>query len=710
MPFGTDYSAAVQHPVYCFSDLNLRQATVRTTKTGRPEVMSGQYSVVFPMTSAMGKALAVKCFTRDAPNQLRRYELIQDGLSKLRPQWATDFVFQSTGIKVGGSDYPILKMDWVDGISLITWLDAHNGDAAAIAQLAVQFDQLVKELSDARIAHGDLQHGNILVLANGKLRLVDYDGIYLPGLGLDNIPSEEFGLPEYQPPSRTAADYGPAMDRFSAWLISLSLKALAVDPTLWGQLNPGLGEYLLLNRDDFADPSSSQRMAVLYAHPKKQVRELAERICALLPLRLSTMPDLSTAPPWVPPRSNPNLSPLPPNPPPGPGLIPRPLPPLSRPPFHSPPAPAPPLAPGRPPVVIRPVRRRQGPITAAIAAGLAIVALLIYVLWPSASSPPPKYLVGDMQGHGAYITSIAFSPNGAMIASAGADDTFNWSNIDGSNAGHDGGFAGPCSAVAFTPDNSTIVAGCSTGVQAWVFGAPANGDGSGLGNAPAQINDLVFSPDHGGQADHFAVATAQGVELWPYSPNDSDDECCTTLPSSSSTVNVAYSPSGQLLAGVSMTSVNGSGRIEIWDVGTGKLLTSFADPYAIEVAFSSDGNTLAISTDTGIQFWNVTTRSLATGIKYGPLNSFGPGGALAYSPDGSILAFADGWNKIGLWSLASSKLVGSLAASVSGQGLVYSLTFSPNSMYLASGGGNQVCNGACDDPSVHLWDVSSFTQ
>jgi hypothetical protein len=119
----------------------------------------------------------------------------------------------------------------------------------------------------------------------------------------------------------------------------------------------------------------------------------------------------------------------------------------------------------QPPVVPRPARRRWSLTDTAIVAGFALVALLIYVLWPGPSAPPPKYLVADMQSHGSYITSIAFSPNGNTIASAGADDAFDWSNIDGSNAGHSGSYVGPCDAVAFAPDNSQIIAGCSTGVQ-----------------------------------------------------------------------------------------------------------------------------------------------------------------------------------------------------------------------------------------------------
>jgi WD40 repeat protein len=355
---------------------------------------------------------------------------------------------------------------------------------------------------------------------------------------------------------------------------------------------------------------------------------------------------------------------------------------------------------------------RTGLLLTSIAAGLAIIAILAYILWPS--TPPPKYLVSDVQSHGAYIASVTISPNTAMVASAGADNAFAWSNVDGSGAGQAGGYAASCSAVAYTPDNVFLIAGCGADLLAWTVGDPSGNSPTDLGSTDGSVNAIAFSPNQSGGKDPFVVATSKGAELWTYSPNNGNFDEYHTLSPSSSVVSIAYSandgPDGTLLAGLSKPQVYGSGSIEIWDVGTGKLMTSFADPYALGVAFSPDGNTLAISTLTGIQFYNVTTGRLAMAIKYGPYDPLGPGGALAYSPDGAILAFADGWNKIGLWNLASGKLVGSLPASGSGEGLVYSLAFSSDSTYLASGGGNSSCSGACDDPSVHIWNVSSFTQ
>lgn len=396
-----------------------------------------------------------------------------------------------------------------------------------------------------------------------------------------------------------------------------------------------------------------------------------------------------------------------------PGGLPAPAPPPRPPraPIPRPPAPPPPVRPPpRPPVVVRPARNRRRAVTAVIAAALAAVAILAYVLWPS--TPLPKYLVRDLQGHGAYITSVAFSPNDAMVASAGADNAFDWSNGDGSGAGHAGGYSAICGAVSYTPDNAFLIAGCGADLSVWTVGDPSGNSPTDVGNTAGQVNGIAFSPTQSSQGGPFAVATAKGVELWTYSSGGSSGNASfdshTTLTPDTGVNSVAYSPNGQLLAGLSKTAIYGTGRIEIWNIQTDKLLTSFSDPYALQVAFSPDGSTLAISTLTSIQFWNVATGRLSTPIKYGPYDPLGPGGALAYSPDGAILAFADGWNKIDLWSLADHKLVGSLPASASGQGLVFSLAFTPDSTWLASAGGSDSC-GNCDDPSVHIWDVSSFT-
>ena len=219
---------------------------------------------------------------------MQRYERISARLSTLKPWWATDFQYIPQGIQVEASPYPVLRMNWVNGCTLTHWISQHTNRPAAITKLAHCFDEMVHDLSNSGLAHGDLQAGNLLVTDDGQLHLVDYDGMYVPGL--DGLPPDEVGHPDYQPPSRSQNDYGPAMDRFSAWLISLSLKILAAAPELWDQLNPAHDEYLLLNRHDFLDLNSSSRLAALCSHQDMEVRRLAQVTRQIL-----SLPPVTTA-------------------------------------------------------------------------------------------------------------------------------------------------------------------------------------------------------------------------------------------------------------------------------------------------------------------------------------------------------------------------------------------------------------------------------
>ena len=290
-PTGFQYQEAVQHPERCFSDPDLRSASFERMVMGLPKMISGNFASVFPMTSEAGHQYAVKCFTREVPHQLQRYMLIDAYLSKLQPWWAADFQFIPDGIQVEASRYPILRMNWVNGLTLERWISDSINQPGAITGLALRFDDMIRHLAAAGMAHGDLQAGNLLVAANGALHLVDYDGMYVPGL--DGLPAGEAGHPDYQPPGRCLADYGPGMDRFSAWLISLSLRILAADPGLWDQLNPGRDEYLLLNRSDLADLRSSPRFSVLSSHRNVEVRRLANMARDILTLPLAAIPALA---------------------------------------------------------------------------------------------------------------------------------------------------------------------------------------------------------------------------------------------------------------------------------------------------------------------------------------------------------------------------------------------------------------------------------
>ncbi|WP_149825093.1 protein kinase domain-containing protein [Streptomyces tailanensis] len=290
-PTGANYAEALQHPEVCFRDPGLKHGTVQQTPVLGPKAISGNFASVFSVTAPDGQRYALKCFTRDSTSLTRRYTAISSALGALSHAWSVGFEFLDEGVLVAGEWYPVVKMAWVQGTDLLNWLDRNRTDTAAVQALADRFLALVADLDKAGIAHGDLQHGNILVASDGTLRLVDYDGMYVPALKGEK--ATENGHRNYQSPSRTAADFGPAMDRFSAWVIQLSLLAVAADPGLWTQLHDPHGEFLILSEADFTEPAMSLAWPVLLGHPDERVRAVATRVKNLLGKPCAALPALT---------------------------------------------------------------------------------------------------------------------------------------------------------------------------------------------------------------------------------------------------------------------------------------------------------------------------------------------------------------------------------------------------------------------------------
>ncbi|WP_367127952.1 hypothetical protein [Saccharothrix sp. HUAS TT1] len=303
-PSGGAYVEALQDTALCFRGTDLAGAEVRVDALGRPRAISGNFASVFSVTGVDGARYAVKCFTRAAPEQAARYRAIGEHLAGLDDDWTVGFEYVGQGVLVQGAWYPVLRMEWVEAVNLTRWIGQHVHDPAAISGVAERFADLVADLAAAGVGHGDLQHGNLLVTADGSLKLVDYDGVYVPALA--GLPAAETGHRNYQSPDRTAADFGPEVDRFSAWVVYLSLVALATDPPLWSQLRDEDAEHLLLAESDFADPAGSFRLAVLTGHPDARLRGLAERFRDILlhhraaPPPLEPVREGAAAPPSAP--------------------------------------------------------------------------------------------------------------------------------------------------------------------------------------------------------------------------------------------------------------------------------------------------------------------------------------------------------------------------------------------------------------------------
>jgi hypothetical protein len=278
-PSGATYVEALQNTGLCFRGTDLAGADVRVDALGRPRAISGNFASVFSLT-VDGVRYAIKCFTREAREQATRYRAVGEHLARLDDDWTVGFDYIGKGILVDGTWYPVLRMEWVEAVSLIRWIDQNIDDSEALAHVAARFARLVAELAAAGIGHGDLQHGNLLITDDGSVKLVDYDGMYVPALA--GLPAAETGHRNYQSPDRTAAEFGPEIDRFSSWVVYLSLVGLAVDPSLWRQLRDEDAEHLLLAESDFTGPAGSFRLVTLTCHPDPRLRGLAVRFQEIL--------------------------------------------------------------------------------------------------------------------------------------------------------------------------------------------------------------------------------------------------------------------------------------------------------------------------------------------------------------------------------------------------------------------------------------------
>ncbi|HEY9793093.1 MAG TPA: protein kinase family protein [Candidatus Obscuribacterales bacterium] len=254
---------------------------------GLPKPRSGSFASVYHL-QADGGHWAVRCFLHHFGDQQQRYEEIGRFLAEQPLPYMVDFRFLSRGIFIHGQWFPILKMAWVDGEQLNDWIESHCHDAKAIEGIRDRFVELCHELSVSGIAHGDLQHGNILVVAD-KLKLVDYDGIYLETIKA--LGSNELGHRNYQHPQRSRDHFASHLDRFSAWSIYTSLYCLSRDPLLWHRLCGG-DECLLFRHQDYKDPAQSTTFRVLEHHELSDIRRCARQLRRLLQLPLEEQPAL----------------------------------------------------------------------------------------------------------------------------------------------------------------------------------------------------------------------------------------------------------------------------------------------------------------------------------------------------------------------------------------------------------------------------------
>lgn len=273
-PNKDDYLRAVQHPE-SFTSEDLRRARFVVHPVWQiPTPAAGSSAVVFKAVVG-GREQALRFLTRPDAARRDRYEALRDHFVG---HGLVDCValasWQDDAIRVNGRTWPVVRMEWVNGRTLNQHVDqlVEWSDTVALAELAATWRGLVDRLQRARFAHGDLQHGNVLVDEHGTPRLVDFDCAWLERF-TGQPPPPETGHRNYQPAARP---WGRWMDTFSGLVVYLSLLALSKNPAPWRVLHTG--ENLLLRRDDFRPPFQTPAWWHLASIRDPELDEVAARL------------------------------------------------------------------------------------------------------------------------------------------------------------------------------------------------------------------------------------------------------------------------------------------------------------------------------------------------------------------------------------------------------------------------------------------------
>ena len=201
---------------------------------GNPVMSSGNFAVVFKMKDVnTDKLYAVKCFTREQEGRAEAYKQISETISEMdKSSYLLSVTYYEKELFVDSTqtdetEFPILLMDWVDGLSLDAYTNKISDNKIKLEQLADNFQELVCWLLMQPFAHGDLKPDNILIKDDGSIILLDYDGMYVPSMA--GQVSRENGTPFYKYPLMKKIDFNSHIDDYAALKILLILKAMAVE-------------------------------------------------------------------------------------------------------------------------------------------------------------------------------------------------------------------------------------------------------------------------------------------------------------------------------------------------------------------------------------------------------------------------------------------------------------------------------------------------
>ena len=315
-----------------------------------------------------------------------------------------------------------------------------------------------------------------------------------------------------------------------------------------------------------------------------------------------------------------------------------------------------------------------------------IPACLILGIASTTSAQTPT----GFKGHTDLVHSVAVSPDGKQLATAGFDSLVKlWDMATGKNTATLTGHTGPVYCVAYRPDGKAL-ASSSQDKTIRLWNLADNKTTQEIKTHTDIVDQIAFSPD----GKYLASGSAdKSVRLW----NATDGKEVKNLGSHAGSVySVAFTADSKYLASAGSGPTPADNVIKIWDVaGLKEFKTIKGEQAFTGVTFSLDGKTvIAIGFDRLIRIFNVADGKEVKKIKVereethkdgtkGPVDYdvFG----IAWSRDGKNLATIGYDGTVSVWDVNTGKATFTQRIMSPG----YCITFSADGKSIITGHNNQ---------------------